>query len=117
MEASRLGAAGHRCSGSPFDYAASLLPAPSATVMLAILGLASFSTALSYVVYFRLLASSGATNVLLVTLLVPVTAITLGTLVLGEQLELRSYAGMLLIGLSLVIIDGRFLRFLTASRE
>ncbi|MEL7521798.1 MAG: EamA family transporter, partial [Cyanobacteria bacterium J06553_1] len=65
------------------------------------------STALAYVIFFRILASAGAVNVALVTLLVPVSAILLGTLFLGEELAGRHYVGMGLIGIGLLAIDGR----------
>ncbi|WP_201403309.1 DMT family transporter [Kaistia sp. 32K] len=87
------------------------LPAPSWQVWAAILGLAAFSTALGYILFFRLLARTGATNTSLVTLLVPVSAILLGTLVLGEHLEPKHFAGMALIALGLVAIDGRVWRW------
>lgn len=75
-------------------------------------GLALFSTALAYLIYFRLLESAGATNLLLVTLLIPVSAIVLGVWVLGEPLEWRHLTGMGLIGLGLIAIDGRPWRWL-----
>ena len=62
------------------------LPAPSAATIAAVLTIAAFSTALAYVVYFRILAGAGATNVLLVTLLVPATSVILGALFLHERL-------------------------------
>lgn len=83
-------------------------PAPEAWT--ALMGLAFFCTALAYILYFKLLASAGATNSLLVTFLIPVTAILLGTFVLGEQLAPRHFVGMALIGLGLAAIDGRLLR-------
>jgi drug/metabolite transporter (DMT)-like permease len=83
------------------------LPPPSAATVGALLAVATISTALAYVVYFRLLASAGATNLLLVTFLVPVTAILLGTFFLGEVLRPRHFAGMALIGAGLAAIDGR----------
>ena len=83
------------------------LPPPGWPVVAALVGLAALSTALAYVVYFRLLARVGATNLLLVTFLVPVTAILLGVAVLGEVLTPRHLAGMALIGLGLAAIDGR----------
>jgi hypothetical protein len=58
------------------------------------------------------LRTAGATNVLLVTLLVPVSAILLGSLVLGETLELRHAAGLVLVALGLAVIDGRLLQYL-----
>lgn len=80
---------------------------PSGTAILAIVGLATLSTALAYIVFFRIMAVSGPTNTSLVTLLVPVSAILLGTFALGEALLARHIAGALVIGLSLLVIDGR----------
>jgi drug/metabolite transporter (DMT)-like permease len=68
------------------------------------------STALAYILYFNLIASSGATNASLVTLVVPVSAVLLGVLFLGEGLNAYELAGMALIGLGLVTIDGRIFR-------
>jgi drug/metabolite transporter (DMT)-like permease len=73
----------------------------------AILGLALLSTALAYLIYFRILASAGATNLLLVTFLIPVSAIMLGAALLGERLASQDFGGMALIGLGLAAIDGR----------
>ena len=83
------------------------LPMPSMAVSGALLGLAVLSTALAYVIYFRILATAGATNILLVTFLVPVSAILLGIGVLDEILLPKHLAGMALIGIGLVAIDGR----------
>ena len=83
---------------------------PSATTWAAIVGLAVFSTALAYILYFSILARAGATNLLLVTFLIPITGVLLGWLVLGERLEWIHAAGMALIGVGLVFIDGRLLR-------
>ena len=87
------------------------LPGPGLVAVLAVLGLALASTALAYTLYFRILAVAGATNVLLVTFLVPVSALLLGSLLLGEPIQLRHLGGMLLIGLGLAAIDGRPLAF------
>lgn len=74
---------------------------------IAIAGLAIASTAIAYVLYFRILELAGATNVLLVTLLVPASAILLGSLFLNESLEIIHILGMVLIALGLSAIDGR----------
>ena len=84
--------------------------APSAGAWLALVALAFFCTSFAYILYFRLLASAGATNSLLVTFLIPVTAILLGAIVLHEQLAPRSFAGMALIAVGLAAIDGRLFR-------
>jgi len=88
------------------------LAPPSATAIAALVALAALSTALAYLIYFRILARAGATNVALVTFLIPVSAILLGTLLLGEQLEPRHLAGMAAIAVGLAAIDGRLLRLL-----
>lgn len=85
---------------SPLHYSWSTLNA--------VIALALVSTALAYILFFRILASGGATNISLVTLLVPVSAILLGSIFLSEQLRPNDFAGMLLIGCGLVAIDGRF---------
>jgi drug/metabolite transporter (DMT)-like permease len=83
------------------------LPAPGGAAIAAIVSLGALSTALAYVVYFRILAGAGATNVVLVTLLAPATAILLGAVVLGESLAARDFVGLGLIALGLAVIDGR----------
>ena len=97
------------------------LPAPSLGATAALIGVAAISTALAYVLYFRILATAGATNLLLVTFLIPVSAILLGTLFLGEVLQAKHFAGMALIGLGLAAIDGRpwkaVLALLTRNRK
>src|SRR5262249_10928208 len=72
------------------------LSAPSLAIWTAMAGLAVLSTALGYVVFFRILASAGAINISLVTLLIPVTAVLLGNAVLSERISSGQVAGMLL---------------------
>jgi drug/metabolite transporter (DMT)-like permease len=90
------------------------LAMPDTSTWLAVLGLAALSTALAYIVFFQILRRSGATNVMLVTLLIPVTAILLGYLALGESISLREISGALVIGCALLLIDGRVLDFTRA---
>lgn len=87
-----------------------LLPVPGVTTWFAVIGLAALSTALAYIVFFQILRRSGATNVMLVTLLIPATAILLGVLVLGETISWREIAGAVVIGSALLLIDGRALK-------
>lgn len=89
----------------------SALPSSSIGLMvwLALFGLGLFSTALAYILYFRLLERAGATNLLLVTLLIPAVATGLGVAVLGESLDAADYAGVAVIGIGLLTIDGRLL--------
>ena len=84
---------------------------PSIKGMGSLLGIALLSTALAYVIYFRLLKTAGATNLLLVTLLIPVSAIILGVFLLDEILEPQHLYGMAVISLGLLIMDGRLLQF------
>ena len=76
----------------------------------AVLGQSLLSTALAYLIYFRVLATAGATNLLLVTFLMPPIALVLGVVALGEQPSPQSLAGMAVIFLGLVLIDGRLFR-------
>lgn len=73
----------------------------------ALVALAVVSTALAYVLYFRILATAGATNLLLVAFLIPVSAMLLGIPILGEFLSLEDIFGMLLIAAGLAAMDGR----------
>ncbi len=82
---------------------------PSAANITAIFGLATVSTVLAYLLYFRILSSAGATNVLLVTFLIPVSALLLGVGVLDEVIHVMEYAGMGCIFIGLIVIDGRVL--------
>jgi drug/metabolite transporter (DMT)-like permease len=82
------------------------------TALAAVLALSLLSTALAYVIYFRILRTAGATNVLLVTFLIPVSAAILGYIMLGEKLALEHFLGMAVIGLGLSAVDGRPLPWL-----
>ncbi|MGA0616142.1 DMT family transporter [Paracoccus sp. KR1-242] len=88
------------------------LAAPGPSTVAALIGLALFSTALGYAIYFRCLSTIGQLNTSLVTLMIPASAILLGSLVLGERLSPNHYAGLVLIGLGLLAIDGRAWRLL-----
>lgn len=85
-------------------------PFPTVSVIMAMSVLAVFCTAFAYILFFKLLASAGATNVSLVTFLVPVSAIVLGYVFLEERLHISHFAGMFLIALGLSALDGRLWR-------
>ena len=94
------------------------LAAPAMPVCAAVLALGVASTALAYVIYFHLIARAGGTNASLVGLLIPASAVCLGGAFLGERLATSQFLGMVLIGLGLIAIDGRFfgsMRRLVAS--
>lgn len=88
------------------------LASPSGGAWAALIGVAVFSTAVAYVLYFRILATAGATNLLLVTLLIPVSANLLGIGFLDEVLLTQHFVGIALIAAGLSLIDGRVLRLI-----
>ena len=67
----------------------------------------SASTALAYVLYYRILVAAGAGNLLLVTLMIPPIAIILGAWFRAETLAPNAYLGFALLGFGLLILDGR----------
>lgn len=81
-----------------------------AHVWAALLGLSTLSTALAYLLYFGILKRAGAANLMLVTLMIPPVAVTLGAAGLGERLSPGAFAGFGLIALGLIVTDGRLLR-------
>ncbi|MCW4116662.1 EamA family transporter [Aurantimonas sp. MSK8Z-1] len=111
-------AAGQLCGGCVVLGPATLalyapatgLALPSAPVVAAVCGLAVLSTCLAYILYFLLIARAGATNASLVTFIIPASAILLGVLFLDESLTLPEIAGLGLILLGLLAVDGRLLR-------
>ncbi len=86
----------------PWTFDAISLPTIASLVCLGVA-----STGLAYLIYFRILSTSGATNVALVTFLVPITSILLGIAFLDEILKTEHFYGMALIGIGLAFIDGR----------
>jgi drug/metabolite transporter (DMT)-like permease len=82
----------------------------SGMVWLSLIGLAAVSTSLAYLLFFRIIQRAGPSFVSLVTLIIPVSAITLGYLVLNERMSSHELWGALVIGFALVIIDGRILK-------
>jgi drug/metabolite transporter (DMT)-like permease len=93
------------------------LAPPSSGTWAALLAIGVASTALAYVLYFHILAAAGATNLLLVTFLIPISAILLGSLFLGESLATKHFIGMGMIGIGLALIDGRIPRLIQSRRD
>lgn len=83
------------------------LKMPNIQVLGAMIGIALFCTVIAYILYFRILATAGATNLLLVTFLLPVSALLLGWGLLNETITIRSIIGMAILGFGLAAIDGR----------
>jgi drug/metabolite transporter (DMT)-like permease len=93
------------------------LPMPSAGVWGGMIGIAVLCTVIAYILYFHILSTAGATNLLLVTFLLPVSALLLGWLVLGESIAPRAFGGMAVIGLGLAAIDGRVISLVFARNK
>ncbi|MEO5773476.1 MAG: DMT family transporter [Sphingomicrobium sp.] len=89
---------------------------PPLSAIGAILTISLVCTAFAYVLYFRLIETSGASNALLVPILTPPIAILLGGLFLGEALHAGDFAGLGLIALGLAAIDGRCFILLAKAR-
>jgi drug/metabolite transporter (DMT)-like permease len=92
------------------------LAVPSQETVWALVALAVFGTAAAYIVFFQILVRAGASNVMLVTLLIPVTALVLGNVFLGESIQSKEIIGALIIGAGLLFIDGRVINRLTGRR-
>jgi drug/metabolite transporter (DMT)-like permease len=90
------------------------LPMPGTAAIWATVGFAILSTALAYILFFRIISRAGGTNVMLVTLLIPPSAVLLGMVFLNERLAVSELAGMVLISAGLLVIDGRPVRWLQA---
>jgi drug/metabolite transporter (DMT)-like permease len=80
--------------------------APSTVVTFSMLGLALLSTAVAYLIYFRLIENVGPTSTLTVTLLVPVFGLLFGVLLLDEPFGIGTLAGLGIILTSVVLITG-----------
>ena len=93
------------------------LNAPSLSTVLSLLALAVFATALAYIVFFQILVRAGASNVMLVTLLIPITALILGNVFLDEPIQTREIIGALVIGVGLLFLDGRVINWATGRRS
>jgi len=87
-----------------------LLPQASKQSMIAIMGLAIFSTSIAYLIFYKLIENIGS-NVMLVTLLMPVSAILLSIIILNETINTTQIIGLILILTGLILVDGRALNF------
>ena len=86
------------------------LPMPGAVAFGSVLLLALMSSALAYIIYFQILARAGATNLMLVTFIIPPMAVLAGVLVLNETVQTHELLGFAMIALGLAVIDGRLFR-------
>ncbi|MCB9152079.1 MAG: DMT family transporter [Caldilineaceae bacterium] len=90
----------------PLGVASAPAQWPGAHVVIAILGLALLSTALAYLIYFRLIASAGATQAATVTFLIPFFSVLWGRVFLKEPLNIGMFAGLGVILVSVWLVLG-----------
>lgn len=93
------------------------LTIPSQKTILSLVALAVFGTAMAYIVFFKILVRAGAGNVMLVTLLIPITAIILGNVFLAEAIQSKEILGAFIIGTGLLFIDGRLISRLVGKHD
>jgi drug/metabolite transporter (DMT)-like permease len=87
----------------------------SGHVWAALIAVAILSTAVAYLLYFKILVRAGSANLMLVTLLIPPIAVALSFTFLGEEMGPEAWIGFALIALGLAITDGRLLRWLRGA--
>ncbi|MGH1349624.1 MAG: DMT family transporter [Methyloligellaceae bacterium] len=84
--------------------------------LFAIIALGVFCTAIAYIIFFQILEKAGATATSLVAFLIPISALILANLFLGEQLSGSDIPGIALVFIGLILIDGRILKFLNQEK-
>ena len=83
----------------------------------AVLLLGVFGSAIAYIVYFAILKRAGPTNLTLVAMMIPPSALILGAVFLDERFGANDFAGLALIVAALAIIDGRILHLYPGRRN
>ncbi|GGC45647.1 DMT family transporter [Chelatococcus reniformis] len=83
------------------------LPMPATGPIAALVCIGVVATGLAYIVFYRLLATAGATNLMLVTFLIPAWALLVGWTAFGETLTTMHGIGIAVVGAGLAVIDGR----------
>ena len=71
------------------------------------LGFALICTVFAYFIYFRILESTGAGNLLICTIIIPPSSIILNSIFICEVINTNEILGLLVIIVGLLIIDGR----------
>ena len=86
------------------------LEVPPLAVWGSLAGIGLLSTSLAYLIFFAVVRRAGGSNVMLMTLMIPPSAILLGVAILDEPVSVEQFGGMALIATALLTIDGRLLR-------
>ncbi len=84
----------------------------STEVWASLIAVAILSTAVAYLLYFKILARAGSANLMLVTLLIPPIAVGLSFTFLGERMGNEALVGFGLIAVGLLVTDGRLIDLL-----
>lgn len=82
--------------------------------IIAFLGVGLISTAAAFRMMYVMLPRIGPTNFSIVTFLVPISAMALGAIFLGERIDAPQLIGMAVIFCGLVLVDGRLPRLIWA---
>ena len=82
-----------------------------------VVGLGILGTALAYLLYFRILQLAGSSNLMLVTIIVPVFAVALDAAILGQFVTARNLLGFAVVACGLMVLDGRLIETLKRGRR
>ena len=93
------------------------LPSNRLGLLQVIIGIGVFCTALAYPIYFKILTLAGASNLSLVTIIIPVFAISLDAALLGQFVTGQEMRGFGLIVAGLAVMDGIILKRLRLKRS
>ena len=86
------------------------------SIVIVAIGLGMIGTGYAYMIYFRILALAGASNLMLVTIIVPIFAVTLDAIFLSQWVSVREMLGFGIIALGLAVMDGRVLSYLHPNK-
>ena len=65
---------------------------------------------LAYIIYFKILESAGASNLLVCTVIIPPSAIVLNSIFLNQAVSQSEMIGLLIIVAGLIVLDGRYIK-------
>ena len=65
---------------------------------------------LAYIIYFKILESAGASNLLVCTVIIPPSAIVLNSIFLNQAVSQSETIGLLIIIMGLIVLDGRYIK-------
>ena len=86
------------------------------SLVIVAIGLGMIGTGYAYMIYFRILALAGASNLMLVTIIVPIFAVTLDAIFLSQWVSVREMLGFGIIAIGLAVMDGRVLSYLHPNK-